>query len=84
MAEITESKIHNGDDRPTAPLKAIKAFCFECVGYERNGIKECDAVKCPLWCFRDGKNPYRKEKEYTEEQLKSMKERMANARNKKS
>lgn len=31
---------------------AIKAFCLECVGFERAAITECTAYACPLWGFR--------------------------------
>lgn len=39
-----------------APRRAIKAFCLECVGFERVAITECSSFACPLWNFR----PYRK------------------------
>lgn len=80
MNTKTTLPIRNGDDRPTSPLSAIKAFCFECCGYNRNYVKECTAQKCPLWEFRNGHNPYRKGREYTEEEKAELKERMTKAR----
>lgn len=84
MNTKTDMKLHNGDDRPTSPLSAIKAFCFECCGYNRNDVKECTAPMCPLWEFRNGHNPYRKGREYTEEEKAELKERMSKARNAKN
>ena len=34
------------------PRQAIKAFCNECVGYERLAVTECTAYACPLWNLR--------------------------------
>ena len=36
------------------PVRAIKAKCIECFGYEdyRSGIKGCTAQNCPLWAYR--------------------------------
>jgi hypothetical protein len=35
-----------------APRTAIKAFCAECVGWERAAVRECTAPACPLWMYR--------------------------------
>lgn len=35
-----------------SPRSAIKAFCLECVGFDRKAITECTAPACPLWNFR--------------------------------
>lgn len=35
-----------------SPRACIKAFCQECVGFERAAIKECAAYACPLWNLR--------------------------------
>ncbi len=49
-----------------SPLKRIKAHCLDCVGGKK-GVKECDGKVlnpdphiCPLYKFRNGKNPNRK------------------------
>ena len=31
---------------------AIKAFCLECVGWERVAVAECTASACPLYLYR--------------------------------
>lgn len=54
-------------DRPSTPLKAIKAFCKECFGGQVREVKRCTAIKCPLYEYRLGKNP-RLSKELTDEQ----------------
>jgi hypothetical protein len=38
------------------PRQAVKAFCQECVGYERRAVTECTAYACPLWRFRPYQN----------------------------
>lgn len=47
--------------KKASPLKAIRAKCQECCGYEDaiTRIKECTAKRCPLWCYR----PYQDELE---------------------
>ena len=39
-----------------SPRKAIKAFCLECVGYDRKAISGCTAPSCPLWLYRPYQN----------------------------
>ena len=64
----------------TSPLEAIKEMCVDCCGGEKSWIKECNSHNCPLYEFRLGKNPYRKSREYTEEQKEQLKERARLAR----
>lgn len=64
------------------PVKAIRAFCLECCGDSANEVKLCTAPHCALYPFRLGKNPYRMKREYTDEQLATMRERMKNMRSK--
>lgn len=68
----------------TSPLKAIKEFCLECCGYNSNDVKKCTAPLCPLYAFRNGHNPYRKGREYTEEEKIELAERMKRMREAKS
>jgi len=35
-----------------SPRSAIKAFCLECVGFDRSAVAECTAYACPLWRYR--------------------------------
>jgi len=44
-----------------SPVKAIAAFCLECVGFERPEVRACHWQLCPFWPFRLGKNPHQQE-----------------------
>lgn len=35
-----------------SPRAAIKSFCLECVGWDRDGVRLCTAPACPLYCYR--------------------------------
>ena len=39
-----------------SPLKAIRAFCLECVGFQKAEVKDCMGMDCPLYKFRYGRN----------------------------
>ena len=75
----SEIKLRNGNDKPTSPLMAIKEFCMECCGGDRNMVKSCSAPQCPLFEFRFGKNPYNKPT-LTDEQRQELAERAKRAR----
>ena len=55
------------------PLKAIRAKCIECSCGQKNEVKLCPVTGCPLYPFRIGKNPYKKE--LTDEQRQILAER---------
>jgi len=40
-----------------SPSAGIKAFCLECVSWQRAEVAHCTAQACPLWPYR----PFRKE-----------------------
>ena len=49
----------------TNPVKAIRAFCVECMGGSSQEVKNCTSAsgtryECPLYPFRQGENPFRK------------------------
>ena len=60
----------------TNPVKVIRAHCLDCA-YNAAEVARCPCTKCNLWPFRFGKNPYRKRKEYTEEELAKRREQFA-------
>lgn len=62
-----------------SPLKAIRANCLDCVGTAHE-VKHCVCIKCPLYPFRFGKNPFREKREMTPEQKAMAAERLAAAR----
>lgn len=63
--------------------KAIEAKCLDCSNYQSSEVRECPVTTCPLYAFRFGKNPYKKKREYTDEQLAEMRDRMKAIRTKK-
>lgn len=68
-------------EKKTSPIKAIRAKCLDCCCFQYNEVKLCTATGCPLYAFRLGKNPYRKE--MSEEQKAKTSERMKNMQAKK-
>lgn len=62
----------------TSAQKAIKAKCLDCCCYQKDEVRQCTSNACPLWPFRLGRNPYKKKRELTEEQLEARRERMRN------
>lgn len=67
------------DSEIKSPVKAIRAFCLECVGNSSHEVNQCPAVNCQLYPFRFGKNPYLK-REYTDEQRQALADRLRNSR----
>jgi hypothetical protein len=37
------------------PMRGIKCYCEECVGYQKNEVIACTDRLCPLYPFRMGK-----------------------------
>ena len=54
---------------PQSPLKAIRAKCFDCSGYQVSEIRRCEATGCALWPFRAGKHPWWGQAEKTSQTL---------------
>ena len=54
------------------PLRAIRAKCLECIGGGSREVRHCSAEDCPLFPFREGKNPNVKRKA-TPAQLEALK-----------
>ena len=57
------------------PLQAIKKFCYECSGQDNKEVEMFPSEKCPLYIYRNGKDPNKK-KTYTDEEKKAMSDRM--------
>ena len=64
----------------TNPVKAIREKCLDCCCGSTLEVKECNVVKCPIYPFRMGKNPFRQKREMTEEQKKAIGDRLREAR----
>lgn len=67
-------------NKANTPQKAIVNFCIMCMGGHKSWVKECTSINCPLYEFRFGRNPYRKVREYSEEELEKLKNRAKKAR----
>ena len=70
-------------DQITSPIKAIRAMYIDCYCGQISEVKQCPSRKCPLHPFRMGKNPFRKKREYTDEQRAAMAERLSKIRRQK-
>ena len=68
------------DPSITNPVKAIRAFCLDCCGGNSGFVKDCPALRCALYPFRLGKNPYRTKRELTEDQREKLRIRLQKAR----
>jgi hypothetical protein len=69
-----------GEGVAQSPTAAIRAKCLDCSCGQSAEVGRCELVKCALWPFRFGKNPFRSTREYSEEERAVMAERLAVAR----
>lgn len=56
------------------PVKAIRAFCLECLGNSPMEVAKCSHKVCPVYPFRFGKDPGRK-MDLSDEQRQKLSER---------
>lgn len=61
-------------------LDAIRAHCIECSGGSRAEARRCTCISCNLWPFRMSSNPFRAEREMTDEQKAAAADRLRKAR----
>lgn len=61
------------------PVKAIHAFCVECMSSGYTAVRDCPNGSCILYPFRTGKNPYRT-RTMSEEEKRATAERLQRAR----
>ena len=62
------------------PLKAVRLKCLDCCCGSAHEVKLCTATKCPLYPFRDGRNPFKAKREYTPEQKAALNAHLAQIR----
>jgi hypothetical protein len=55
-SELYRPLLKKAYEGTASPRQAIKAFCLQCVGYERDSITHCTSLGCPIFMFR----PYQK------------------------
>ena len=70
----------NNPGTPMPPLKAIRLFCLNCCGGSPIEVKSCPSVRCALYPFRLGKNPFRAPRQLSDEQRAAAAERLKAAR----
>ena len=71
--DIVNENEELNEEEIKSPLKAIRAFCIDCMGGQVKEVKLCPSQICPLRAFRMGKNPYRK-RELSPEHLAKLQE----------
>lgn len=64
----------------TNPVKAIRDWCLQCSGDSYENLKMCSSTDCPLYPFRQGKNPFRTPRKLTDEQRAAAAVNLASAR----
>ena len=42
------------------PIKAIRAKCLDCSGFQPSEVRNCYITECPIFPYRMGKNPNRR------------------------
>lgn len=72
MEEIGLERISRG--------AAIRAKCIDCCGGNQAEVRRCGDVKCALWGFRMGTDPFREKRVMTEEQRAEARDRFARHR----
>lgn len=65
------------------PVKAIRLKCRDCTNNQVTEIDGCTVKACPLHPFRYGKNPFRTQRELSEERKAEMAEHLKKARQQK-
>ena len=65
------------EEKRISPLKAIRLKCLDCSCGSFNEVKLCPVEKCPLYPFREGRNPFVQKQEWTAERRAAQKARFA-------
>jgi len=56
------------------PVKVFRAFCLQCMGGNRELVRECETVSCPAYPYRFGKNPAKRGQGASAETMKRARE----------
>jgi hypothetical protein len=65
------------EQKRITPMKAIRLKCLDCCCGSAHEVKLCAATQCPLYPFREGKNPNVGTRGWTEERREEQRQRMA-------
>ena len=60
-----------------SPLRALRLRCIDCCVGSPSEVRACVALTCPAWPFRMGKNPWRAERDLTDEQRAAIATRLS-------
>lgn len=63
------------EEKRISPLKAIRLKCLDCSGGSFNEVKLCPVEKCPLYPFREGRNPFVQKQEWSADRRAAQKAR---------
>ena len=55
--DLTIEELAEGGHTPRPPAKAIRQFCFQCMGKCWKSVATCGSTECELWPFRMGSRP---------------------------
>lgn len=82
-SKMTAENFKEMGHEPLGFRKAIKSFCLWCVNGSYSEVTKCVATDCPLYPYRTGKNPFKAQREYTDEERNAFRERFAQMRSQK-
>ena len=68
------------EEKRISPLKAIRHKCLDCCCGSSYEVKLCTVERCALYPFREGHNPYKKRREYTDEERDALKSHLSQIR----
>lgn len=76
---ISSEDFEQGGHVKTALLTVIRRHCIDCCN-SASEARKCVAVRCNLWPYRTGINPFREKRVMTEEQRQAAAERLRKAK----
>jgi hypothetical protein len=59
LKHTIESKDEGTEEVFLTPMRAIRFFCLECLGWKPSEVKVCTGKQCSLYPYRFGTNPER-------------------------
>ncbi len=68
IEERTRASIRRPNGRGTLN-SAVRCKCLDCVGWVQSEVLACVSVRCPLWPFRMGDNPFRQKRTISDKHL---------------
>ncbi len=74
--KLSKEQLNNLGHEAKPVLTALRERCIDCSGGNTAEVRRCTALGCPLWPFRMGTNPWRAERELSDEQREAMAERL--------